>query len=306
MKKLLTITSLIITGAAGTQDLSGINPEHINPAYAASQENKIQVKRIPLSTGVELEYAEQGTAGSTTIIFLHGITDSWHSFETVFSYLPADIHAIAISQRGHGNSARPVQGYTTRDFADDVAAFIKQKNLGPVVIAGHSMGGVNAQQFALSYPSLTRGLVIIDSDPAFVNNPGMTEFLNEVMSLKGSIPRDYMDGFQKATLANPIDSGYYELIVNEGLKCPVFVFQAALKGLIEVNFTQSLKNLEMPVAVFWGDKDAFCLKAGQDNLLSNIKNVTSYVYENTGHALHWEQPARFANDLSAFIKSNIK
>ncbi|HEY0731594.1 MAG TPA: alpha/beta hydrolase [Chitinophagaceae bacterium] len=306
MKKLLTISSLIITGAAGAQDLSGINPEHIDRTYPAIQENKIQVKSIPLSTGVELEYAEQGIAGSTTIIFLHGITDSWHSFETVLSYLPDDLHAIAISQRGHGNSARPSEGYSTRDFADDVAAFIKQKNLGPVVIAGHSMGGVNAQQFALSYPSLTRGLIIIDSDPAFVNNPGMTEFLDEVMNMKGTIPRDYMDGFQKATLANPIDSSYYELIVNEGLKCPVYVFQAALKGLMEVNFTQSLKNLEMHVAIFWGDKDAFCLKAGQDILLSNIKNVTSYVYENTGHALHWEQPARFAKDLSAFIKTNIK
>lgn len=306
MKKLLTISSLIITAAAGAQDLSGINPEHINPTSPASQENKIQVKRIPLSTGVELEYAERGITGSTTIIFLHGITDSWHSFETVFSYLPGDIHAIAISQRGHGNSARPEQGYTSNDFADDVASFIRQKNLGPVVIAGHSMGGVNAQQFALTYPSLTRGLIIIASDPAFVNNPGMTEFLVEVMNMKGSISRDYMDGFQKATLANPIDSAYYDLIVNEGLKCPVFVFQAALKGLMEVNFTASLKNLEMPVAVFWGDKDAFCLKAGQDILLNNIKHVTSYVYENTGHALHWEQPARFANDLSAFIKSNIK
>ncbi|HEY0751704.1 MAG TPA: alpha/beta hydrolase, partial [Chitinophagaceae bacterium] len=252
MKKLLTISSLIITGAAGAQDLSGINPEHIDHNYPASQEKKIQVKRIPLSTGVELEYAEQGIDGSTIIIFLHGITDSWHSFETVLSYLPDDLHAIAISQRGHGNSARPAQGYTTRDFADDVAAFIKQKNLGPVVIAGHSMGGVNAQQFALSYPSLTRGLIIIDSDPAFVNNPGMTEFLEEVMNMKGSIPRDYMDGFQKATLANHIDSSYYELIVNEGLKCPVYVFQAALKGLMEVNFTQSLKNLEMHVAIFWG------------------------------------------------------
>lgn len=306
MKMLLTVTTLLMAVTSGAQDLAGINPEHLNRFYLANQVNKLQVKRISLSTGAELEYAEQGINGTTTVIFLHGITDSWHSFETVFSYLPAEIHAIAISQRGHGNSGRPTQGYRPKDFAADVAAFIKQKGLGAVVIAGHSMGGVNAQQFALSYPSLTLGLVIIDSDPAFANNPGMNEFLNEVMSLEGSIPRDYMDGFQKATLANPIDSGYYELIVNEGLKCPVFVFQAALKGLIEVNFTQSLKNLEMPVAVFWGDKDAFCLKAGQDNLLSNIKNVTSYVYENTGHALHWEEPARFANDLSAFIESNIK
>ena len=62
----------------------------------------------------------------------------------------------------------------------------------------------------------------------------------------------------------------------------------------------------MPVAVFWGDKDAFCLKTGQDILLNNIKNVTSYVYENTGHALHWEQPERFAKDLSEFIQTQVK
>ena len=148
MKKLLTFTTLIMAVASGAQDLAGINPEHLNRIYLANQVNKLQVKRISLSTGAELEYAEQGINGSTTVIFLHGITDSWHSFETVFSYLPANMHAIAISQRGHGNSGRPSQGYRPIDFAADVAAFIKQKGLDAVVIAGHSMGGVNAQQFA--------------------------------------------------------------------------------------------------------------------------------------------------------------
>ena len=43
------------------------------------------------------------------------------------------------------------------------------------------------------------------------------------------------------------------------------------------------------------------LKADQDGLLSAIPGSRLVAYPNIGHALHWEQPARFSKDLAAFI-----
>jgi pimeloyl-ACP methyl ester carboxylesterase len=110
-------------------------------------------KRIALKTGVELEYVERGKPDGTPVIFLHGITDSWHSFETVLPNSPENIHAFALSQRGHGDSERPAGDYSPGHFAADVAAFIQQKELGKAIIVGHSMGGVIAQQFVIHYPT---------------------------------------------------------------------------------------------------------------------------------------------------------
>ena len=263
------------------------------------------VKTIDLPGRIRLEYAEQGNAEGIPVIFLHGITDSWHSFESVLANLPSSIHAFAISQRGHGDSERPVQDYTPKDFAADIAEFIKQKNLDRAFIVGHSMGGVNAQQFAIDYPELTKGLVIIGSDPTFKNNPGMPEFYQEVLKLEGAIDRKFMDDFQKATLADPIDSAYYNLLVDEGIKVPSSVFKAALGGLMQVDFTEQLKQVNAPAVIFWGNKDAFCTFRGQEILVNNIKNSRLIIYGNTGHALHWEEPKKFSEDLVNFIDNVI-
>src|SRR5688500_7929990 len=263
--------------------------------------NKLTEKSINLPGNLKLEYVEQGDTTGTPIIFLHGITDSWHSFESVLQYLPASIHAFALSQRGHGDSERPLHGYHSKDFAADVAGFVKQRKLGAVFIVGHSMGGVNAQQFALDYPQLLKGLVIVGSAPAFKDNPGMPEFYQEVLKMEGAIEKAFMVEFQKATLAKPIDAVYFDTLVAEGLKVPSRVFKAAFKGLMEVDFATELKKVDCPVLIFWGDKDRFCFRSNQNILSKNIRNSEILVYEGTGHALHWEEPARFANDLLSFI-----
>ena len=38
------------------------------------------------------------------MLLLHGVSDSWRSFEPVLPHLPASLHAFALSQRGHGDS----------------------------------------------------------------------------------------------------------------------------------------------------------------------------------------------------------
>jgi alpha/beta hydrolase fold len=83
-----------------------------------------QVQCARLASGVALQYCEQGDPAGVPIICLHGVTDSWRSFELLFEHLPRSFRAIALSQRGHGDSDRPQSGYRARDFADDLAAFM--------------------------------------------------------------------------------------------------------------------------------------------------------------------------------------
>lgn len=280
--------------AAGAQQHKGdkANSTGIRPGPA--------IHHILLNTGVEIEYAEQGDPSGIPVIFLHGISDSWHSFESTLPWLPSQLRIFALSQRGHGNSQRPLHGYSSKDFAGDVADFIRQKKLGPVVIAGHSMGGVHATKFAVDYPELCRALVIIGSDPFLKKNEGMEEFHQYVMGMD-TITREFMTDFQRSTLVKPIDDHYFNLLVDEGLKVPARVFKAALAGLLEVNFTGELEKLKMPVLIFWGEKDVICQWPGQEKMKRSFPNNRLVVYEGTGHALHWEEPEKFARDLNDFI-----
>src|SRR5262245_39628739 len=100
---------------ATTLDYSSATPA---PARAPA------LKRIALPTGVTLPYAESGAPDGTPVIFLHGVIDSWRSFAGVLPHLPDSIRALALTQRGHGEAARPDGAYRIGDFAADVAAFI--------------------------------------------------------------------------------------------------------------------------------------------------------------------------------------
>ena len=97
---------------------------------------------MELPTGVRLQYVEQGRADGIPVVLLHGVTDSWRSFERVLPHLPETMHAFAISQRGHGDSSRPEAGYGYADMSEDLYAFMDAMHLPAAVIVGHSGANV--------------------------------------------------------------------------------------------------------------------------------------------------------------------
>ncbi|HZD54001.1 MAG TPA: alpha/beta fold hydrolase, partial [Woeseiaceae bacterium] len=68
------------------------------------------------------------------------------------------------------------------------------------------------------------------------------------------------------------------------------------------DFTAGLDNVRVPTLCVWGDRDAFVQRSDQEQLVASIRRSRLTVYEGAGHALHWEEPARFAADLAGFVK----
>jgi non-heme chloroperoxidase len=298
MKRSIILLSVILIYIAGTAQSRAFF--ETGSIYLSHQ---IVPHTITLSNGVNLEYVEKGNKDATAVIFLHGFSDSWHSFETVMKMLPPGLHLVSLSQRGHGNSSKPNEGYHSKDFANDLSLFISEKKLGRSIIVGHSMGGFVAQQFALSYPELTKALVLVGTDAYFGDNPGLPEFLEGILKLEKPVDYSFARGFQLSTLAKPIDSLELALFIDESMKLPLHVWKGVAAGLIGQNFTKDLQTIETPVLIFWGSSDMICFKADQENFTANLKNEKLIVYEGTGHALHWEEPERFAADLVSFIKA---
>ena len=89
-----------------------------------------EIQTAELATGVTLEYTEQGDPSGVPVLLLHGLSDSRRSFERVLPHLPASIRALAVTQRGHGDSGKPESGYTADDFAADAAAFMDALDRG--------------------------------------------------------------------------------------------------------------------------------------------------------------------------------
>ena len=110
-------------------------------------------RSVKLRTGVTLDYAEQGNPAGLPVVLLHGYTDSWRSFTRVLPHLSLSLRVFAPSQRGHGDSDRPIGGYAPKDFSTDLAAFLAAFGLPRAVIVGHSMGAYVAQRLRSIIPT---------------------------------------------------------------------------------------------------------------------------------------------------------
>ena len=124
---------------------------------------------VLLSNGTEMAYLERPGSGRR-VVLLHGITDNARSYEPLFDRIASDAHIFALDSRGHGQSAKPETLYDTKAYADDVRQFIAEVADAPVLLAGHSLGGVVAIQVAGTAPDLVSQLLLEDPPIYFVND----------------------------------------------------------------------------------------------------------------------------------------
>jgi pimeloyl-ACP methyl ester carboxylesterase len=130
--------------------------------------------RIPvrLPDGVRLHVESHGPSSAPlTVLLLHGWTLDSRTWHHQVTDLPAAVGApvriVTYDARGHGRSGgTTLRGATLAQLGDDLAAVIDQVvPTGPVVLAGHSLGGMTIMEYADRAPdvfaSRVSGLVFV-------------------------------------------------------------------------------------------------------------------------------------------------
>jgi non-heme chloroperoxidase len=266
------------------------------------------IKYVDLPNRVRLPYVEQGDPSGVPVVLLHGFLDSWRSFEPVLPHLPESIHAFALTQRGHGDASRPTAGYSVRDFAADLTAFMDVLRLEAAVIVGHSMGSAVAIRFALDDPDRASGLVLVGASASLRANPSAREGWDALLSrLTDPVDSELVREGLKNTLAQPVPQALFESLVQESLKVPVFVWRAALdaRWRAEGDFAGELASIGAPTLVVWGDRDVRYPRSEQEAIVAAIPDSRLVVYTGAGHLLHVEEPDRVASDLATFVTEKL-
>lgn len=101
--------------------------------------------------------------GSPGVLLLHGLMGRASHWASTARWLAERYRAVALDQRGHGQSEKdPQAAYTREAYVEDAEAAVQQLGLAPAVLIGHAMGALTAWQLAARRPDLVRGLVISD------------------------------------------------------------------------------------------------------------------------------------------------
>jgi pimeloyl-ACP methyl ester carboxylesterase len=268
----------------------------------ASDAGLLQSQLVKLPSGLTLNYVVQGDPAGRPVVLLHGAGDSWHSFELVLPHLPAKYRVFAVTLRGHGWSDHPAQGFASKDFAADIEAFLEQLKLTNVVLVGHSLGSFVAQQVAAESSGRVTKLVLIGSGPGSVRDPQTrAAIMAEFGQLRDPIPYTFARDFQASTIHGPVPPSFFETMVSEALKAPAATWRGIAEGFAQADDPALLAKIRVPTLLLWGDRDEIFSRADEDELNGKIAHSKLVVYQDTGHAVHWERPERVASDLVHFI-----
>ena len=267
---------------------------------------KPKVQRIHLRSRVQIQYVVDGPRNAPPIIFLHGYTDSSHSWSAVTPHLAGDYRTYALDQRGHGESEKPQYGgYSMTHYADDVIAFMDKRSIDKAVLVGHSMGSLIAHRVAALHPQRVSHLVLIGSATGGTNNEVLEFVWNEIVGLpsfEDPVDPDFIRDWQ--TGPNPVDPVFFEKVLEETAKVPARVWKDALLGLLTDDHSAFLNKIVAPTLIVWGTQDGIFFEADQDALRAALPDAVFTPYDGAGHNTHWEEPQRFADDLRAWIEGN--
>jgi 3-oxoadipate enol-lactonase len=114
-----------------------------------------------IANGIGQYYQRYGAG--PPIVLIHALGLDHRLWEPQLSALAIGHTVYVYDVRGHGASDVPFMPYTLTDFADDLAGLLDALGIADAHLVGLSMGGMIAQEFALSWPDRVRSLVLADT-----------------------------------------------------------------------------------------------------------------------------------------------
>ena len=99
------------------------------------------------ANGIRLHYLDWG-GGGPALLFLAGRGCNGHIFDDFAPRFNGQFHVLALDRRGHGESDYPESGYDIDTLVEDIRQFLDGLRIERVILAGHSLAGVELCHFA--------------------------------------------------------------------------------------------------------------------------------------------------------------
>jgi 2-hydroxy-6-oxonona-2,4-dienedioate hydrolase len=255
-------------------------------------------------------YYETAGKGSPLVMIHAGVADSrqWNQEFTAFAQ---SYQVIRYDMRGYGKS-EPVDGEFSH-MSDLVSLLDALEIREPLVMMGCSMGGGLAMDFALTYPSRVKALILAGSGPSG-------------LQLDVATPSKFAEA-EKAFEAGDLDlvAEIETQIWFDGMdRMPEQVNQAMRELLREMDRialshevkelgkrlpnTQTpafdrLGDLDIPVLVIVGAHDTPYILAAADYMLEKIRSAKKAIIADAAHLANMDQPHEFQGIVKDFLAS---
>jgi len=111
---------------------------------------------------IRLHYLDWGGSGPA-LLFLAGRGCNGHIFDELAPCFTDFFRVLALDRRGHGDSEAPESGYDIDTLTEDIHGFLECLDIERVILAGHSLAGIELTHFATCYPERVQALIYLEA-----------------------------------------------------------------------------------------------------------------------------------------------
>ncbi|MDP9267115.1 MAG: alpha/beta hydrolase [Acidobacteriota bacterium] len=307
----------VLLGGAVAIAATALQPESVAAAQTSSPAHAQPMptgSTITTRDGTQIYYKDWGKG--QPIVFSHGwplSADDWDA--QMFFFGQHGYRVIAHDRRGHGRSTQTWDGNEMNTYADDLAALTEKLDLKNAIHVGHSTGGGEVARYIGRHGTKRVAKAVLIS--------AVPPLMLKTAANPGGLPISVFDGLRAAMVANRAE--FYRDItlpfygynrpgakISEGvrqhwwLQGMVGGFKPhydCIQAFSETDFTEDLKNFDVPTLIMHGDDDQI-VPIGAAAMLSSklVKGATLKVYPGFPHGMPTTNADQINADLLAFLK----
>ncbi len=250
-----------------------------------------------------ISYLTAGSgAGAETILLIHGAGVSARSWIQQLQGLSGTLRVLALDLPGHGESA-PIQQPRVEGYADTARRLLEALNVGPVWVAGHSLGGAVAQALAARHPRWVKGLVLVSTCAKLPETDGPLQRITWLL------------------LPSPVRKFLFFLTVKKVLFAPGSPRQAIVLGMEEIqscrretlmidvamaramDLEETTRTVGVPTLIVCGSLDRLTAPELSRRLKELIPESRLDIIEGAGHMLPLETPEALNKKILHFVSA---
>lgn len=293
----------------------------------------MDMTRVTLASGIELDVWDTGPRDAPVLIFLHGFPESHRTWRHQIAHLSARFRCIAPDQRGYRGSSAPqdVASYTPDKLIGDVFQLADAFGVAQFTIFGHDWGGALAWGVALlgQGTRVTRAVIanaphpvifprLLWTDPqqraasqymrafrdpandALVREHGLGALLMKALDWKRSPVME--DAERDALLKDWSNPDNAIAMLNWYRASPMAVPPMDAPFALPEGYSDApLPPLAIPTLVIWAMDDMALPPCNLDGMDKLVTNLTIEQVPDCGHFVPWEAPEKVNAALDAFL-----
>ena len=233
------------------------------------------------------------------LLLVHGLGYARWGWEPVLEGLARSFEVILFDNRGIGESEAPPGPYTAAELAADAAQVLDQAGVERAHVVGSSLGGMVAQELALSHPERVDRLVLASTHPGVTKAHPMPQRTVDLMTSGASL-RAFVENALEPDPRPELVERILEHRERTAQPFEAWAAQAAAGATFDAG--ERLGGLAASTLVQTGDGDVVVDPRNSELLTELIPDARLSVFPGTGHLFFWQEPDRFVAELEEFLR----